>query len=244
MQQYFIDQVLNSDDIVLFNDEQVHHIKRVLRMKTNDIVRVVDTNNNIFNVSLKISDDVSGSIISKIDDNTKSKVRITLIASLIKKDKWDFLLQKASELGVDTIVPLQSIRCVVKEDDKIERKLERWNKICMEACEQSKRSSIAKVSKPIRINEVKNYLSDLNIVAYEDADFKSELLKDKLNDDVTSITILVGCEGGLDIKEINFLESIGFSRVSLGARILRAETASMYLLSCIDYRYSVGNNNG
>ena len=212
-------------------------------MKDHAIVRIVDVAYTIFLASIqKVNKEVKATILEQIEDKTKLPIKVTLVQGLIKGEKWDFLLQKTSELGVHTIVPFSSKRSVVKtKKESIDKKLMRWNKISLEACEQCKRSTLVQIEEPISFSEITNYKSQLNIIAYEDADCESESLGKimKQNPNITSITFVVGCEGGFDKEEVAYLEKHGFQRVSLGTRILRAETAAMYVVNAANFYYDM-----
>ncbi|MFV0382190.1 MAG: RsmE family RNA methyltransferase [Breznakia sp.] len=238
MQQYFINEVIANDGIVRFNEEQQHHIKRVLRMKTKEIVKVVDGANKVYLVSLTIHDVVLGTVCKTLT-RYDTAFSLTLIQAVMKGDRFDFLVQKACELGVDTIVPLFTKRSVVKANDKTDKKIVRYNKIALEACEQARRDSLASVTKAICLQDIGMYDAELKLVAYEAANTQSMKLKDILRKypKVTSITMVVGCEGGFDETEIQQLEAMGFIQVSLGKRILRAETAGLSLIANIMYEY-------
>ncbi len=243
MQQYFIPSITKVGEDVFLNSEQAHHILTVLRMKDHAIVRIVDAASTIFLASIqKVNKEVKATILEQVEDKTKLPIKVTLVQGLIKGEKWDFLLQKTSELGVHTIVPFSSKRSVVKtKKESIDKKLMRWNKISLEACEQCKRSTLVQIEEPISFSEITNYKSQLNIIAYEDADCESESLGKimKQNPNITSITFVVGCEGGFDKEEVAYLEKHGFQRVSLGTRILRAETAAMYVVNAANFYYDM-----
>lgn len=243
MQQYFIPSITKVGEDVFLNSEQAHHILTVLRMKDHAMVRIVDAASTIFLASIqKVNKEVKATILEQVEDKTKLPIKVTLVQGLIKGEKWDFLLQKTSELGVHTIVPFSSKRSVVKtKKESIDKKLMRWNKISLEACEQCKRSTLVQIEEPISFSEITNYKSQLNIIAYEDADCESESLGKimKQNPNITSITFVVGCEGGFDKEEVAYLEKHGFQRVSLGTRILRAETAAMYVVNAANFYYDM-----
>ena len=236
MQQYFIEETVNLNDQFFFNDEQSHHIKNVLRMKNDDIVKIVDINHNPYLVKLTIGNNVSGKVFESLE-KYEEKVRVTLVAALIKNDKWDFMIQKVCELGVSEIVPLEAKRCVVRLKDKADKKIMRFNKIALEACEQCKREDLVTVNKAISLKEISAYKSELNIVAYEDADYKGLNLKEILKGKPKSVTIVIGPEGGFDPGEIEYLINNDFKCVSLGKRILRAETASIASVGNIMFYY-------
>ncbi len=160
---------------------------------------------------------------------------------LPKGDKFEFVLQKACELGVHHIIPLSSKRCVVKlTKDKFNKKLPRYQKILKEASEQSGRNRIPSIEEVKTIKELKPYLKDYNLVAYEETAKQHEhgelfhtLQQLKAGD---QLLIIVGCEGGFDESEIQELNEMGVKCCSLGNRIfLRSETAPLYLMSVIGY---------
>ena len=152
----------------------------------------------------------------------------------LKGDKFELVLQKATELGVSRIVPLITRRCVVKSDKvKFSKKLIRYEKILKEATQQSRRNKVPEIVNVIKLNELKKYLGDYNLVAYEekaknDNDFALKECLNQLNPG-DKITIIVGSEGGFDDEEISMMESMNITACSLGKRILRSETAPLYL---------------
>lgn len=230
MRQYFIDKKIEINETFNFNEKQSHHIKNVLRMKTGDIIRVVDINNNVFLVEIDVNSNVSAKVLENIAD-FYDESEIIYCPALIKKDKWDYLLQKAAELGATKVVPLITSRTIFKVDEqRLDKRVQRWNKITLEACQQSNRNSKCIVEKPIKLEEITKFLSENNIVAYENEDniYLSDLIDGK------SITFVIGPEGGFTQDEIDYLISLDFYCVNLGRRILRAETAGLYVLSVID----------
>lgn len=243
MQQYFVDKAIHRNDNIQFNDEQSHHIMRVMRMKENDWVRIVDADSNAYFASLHFSNgNVTGKIEEVSDKICENPVKIILLMGMIKKDKWDLCLQKACECGVHTIVPFISSRSVVQLSDTTSKKVERWNKIAMEACEQCKRNHLVEVYKPMSFKEaIKHVQADLNLIAYEDANIQAESLKKVLKNHTSphTIAICIGVEGGFDEKEIEFALQNDYQCISLGGRILRAETAAMALLSHLCYEYEL-----
>ena len=141
------------------------------------------------------------------------------------------------EKAVFEVVPFLAKRSIPVIDDKnSSKKLERWNMIAKEACEQSKRNVLVDVVEPVKLKGILDYKSELNIIAYEDMSCEgAKHLYDLLSNDYNSITIVVGPEGGFDSSEIDFLNENGFINVSLGKRILRSETAPLYMLSVISF---------
>lgn len=235
MQQYFVSNRIELNHEFCFDDEQAHHIKDVLRMKEDTIVRVVNQEHEAAFASIFYDGKkVFGKVVEKDGLNNEMNCKITLCLGLIKKEKWDYVLQKCTELGVAKIIPFESSRTIVKtKEDKSTKKLDRWQKIMLEAAEQSKRNKIPEIEEPIRFKDINQYSSECNCVAYEDAKITGEKLRDILKDK-KSITVVIGPEGGLSSEEVNYLVQQDFHCISLGKRTLRAETAAIYVCSAID----------
>ena len=232
MQQYFVNNKLKVNDLYKFTDEQSHHVFKVMRMKNDNVIRLVDSESNPFLAKIEyVSNSPYAKVFEKLEENHELPVKVTLILALIKNDKWDLVLQKACELGVSTIIPFESSRTVVKVNNNINKKIVRWQKILQEASEQCKRTIIPNITTPIKFKQIKDFKSDLNFVAYEDLNNPSDFVKEiKTN---KNINLIIGPEGGFSKDEIDYLNENGFKSVRLGKRILRAETASMYALSCV-----------
>jgi 16S rRNA (uracil1498-N3)-methyltransferase len=175
-----------------------------------------------------------GHLIAVVDEHCFTPVlkrEVTLFMALIRKEKFELVLQKATELGVTRIVPLLLERNIVKwEQDS--NKLQRYRLILKEAAEQCHRLTIPELCEPIPLKLISQYLCEQNFVAYEVQD-PSQELKNQLKE-VASISIVIGPEGGITPKEIDFLKQTGFNVVSLGPRIYRAETASMVAIHTVD----------
>lgn len=232
MQQYFVEQKGVLNELVGFTSEQQHHIAHVLRMKSDTKVRIVDCDGCAFLATIAyVNQQPVAKIIEEIEQSSSRE--IILVPALIKKDKWEYVLQKAAELGATKIVPLETSRTVVKSnDEKVDKKLLRWNKIVMEACEQSHHTVCTEVVAPVRISGLKEYLVDVNLVAYEKENV-SRHIKHYVSGN-PSVMVVIGPEGGFDPKEIETLLEMGIQPCSLGKNILRAETAGLYALSVID----------
>ncbi len=229
MQYYFVDK---RNDRFVLQESDVHHILHVLRAKTGDKV-VFCNDDKQYLVSLVIEPKkVDYSLIEQLKDKRELNVDLTLIVGLPRLEKFEWIIQKATELGVTRIVPFISKRSIIKLDEKRENsKIERWKSIAKEAAEQSRRCRIPKIEKVILEKEIKNYLSKTNILAYEES--KEYTLLDKIKGEKESLTLLVGPEGGFDKSEVDYFLSLGFSSVSLGNRILRCETAAIFLTGLV-----------
>ncbi len=226
MQQYFTDRKLTVDMEFDMTKEQSHHISTVLRMKDGKTIRLVDTNQSVFHATVHINKNgVRVKVIEPVIESRESKVNITLAVALIKGEHWDWMLQKTAECGVTKIVPFVSSRCVVKDKpDSYSRKIERYKKILLEAAEQSYRHRIPEITEPISFKKLKDFKSDINFIAYEK---ENSRFLSSVTESFSSATIVIGPEGGFTSEEADYLINHGFTSVSLGKRIFRAETAAV-----------------
>lgn len=234
MQRYFSNSKENNK-LFLINDD-IYHITRVMRMKDNDKIEVIyDSELYICNINIEKLPWVE--IIEKIESVYEEEKEIVLAIPLLKEQKMDLILQKATELGVSKIIPIIMERSIVKIDDSKEnKKVERWLKICKEASEQSKRNSIPEITKIMTLRELVKE-DGLKLVCSTEE--KENNLKKFLtvNKNYDKIIIVVGPEGGISPKEEEYLVSEGFTRVSLGKRIMRVETVPMFILSALNYEF-------
>ena len=181
---------------------------------------------------------VKAEVLEKRPTVTESPVKIRLYQSVPKGDKFDYIVQKAVELGVSEIVPVYSSRCIVKPDAKSEEKrLARLSKIAEEAAKQCGRGIIPKVLPHMRYADAVRAAYGSTFLCYEDE--KSYSLKEYLHDFAEkgekTLGFFVGPEGGYAKEEVLLASERGIPSAKLGNRILRSETASGFVLSCIAY---------
>jgi len=219
-------------DIAVIKGQEVHHIN-VLRYKVGDSVYI---NEHEINITKITNDLLMGKIVGKLPQKGIPNVNITLIQSYLKSDKMDYVVQKAVELGVNNIIPVITKNTVVKmeEKDKI-KKVERLIKIAKEAVEQCGRTDMVDVQSVQDINSLDFSKFDSVLVCHETSTVD---LKQTINSlrNVNNIAVIIGPEGGLDNTEVcKVLKNNNTVDVSLGERILRAETASLAILSVLGY---------
>ncbi|MFR1647990.1 MAG: RsmE family RNA methyltransferase [Clostridia bacterium] len=249
MSKFFVKtEQINNNDIVIIGDD-VNHIINVLRMKKTDKVQICnqDTGDNynaeIVNYS---KNEVECKIISKINETTESNVHITLFQGIPKFEKMELIIQKNTEVGIKSIVPVIMERTVVKLDEKIaSKKLERWQKIAEIAAKQSMRDIIPQIGNITKLKDIDTTEFDAVLVAYENEEhnmLKTELqkLERKIKSNNSSeqqynIAIVIGPEGGISEKELVMLAEKNAKFVSLGKRILRTETAGVVMAGNIIY---------
>ena len=229
MQQYF---AINKNLELL--DSDYHHIKNVMRMKISDKVKVVYDNTTYLCEIIDI-ENIKFNIL-KEENNVSKNVKISIAFGLIKEQKLDYLFQKGTEVGISEFIPVNMVRSVVKiESSKESKKLDRWNKILKEASEQSFRSNIPNLTNIKNIKDLINLDFDLKLICSlnENTENIKKILQ-KYNK-YDKILLVVGPEGGFDLKEENLLIQNGFISVSLGDTVLRAETAPIVGASMINY---------
>lgn len=232
MQRYFA-----VNDKLELAKSDVYHISKVMRMKQSDKIEII-YNHSIYLCQLKeISvNNVKVDILSKTMINNDVAYGVTIAVSLVSEQKWDYILQKATELGVSEIIPLELSRTLVKLDDKrYDKRYDRWLKICKEAAEQSHRTTIPNILKIMKIKDLITTEYDLKLVCSTGnnvANLKQVLSNYK---NYGRIIIIIGPEGGITPSEEQMLVENGFLKASLGNLILRVETAPLFILSAINY---------
>lgn len=248
MQRYFIDCSYDGRDTVLLSGDQFHHIANVMRMKPGNEIWVVFNDGDAAKATILSleNDTVKARIIEWEERTTELPVHVTVASGLPKGDKWEWVIQKGTEIGASQFVPFNAVRSVVKWDEKKSaRKLDRWKKIAKEAAEQSHRQVVPDVLPPLTVDQLMALceLFPHKIVAYEEAakygeksNFASKLSEVKIGD---KILVLSGPEGGLTDEEIEQFTNIGFICCGFGPRILRTETAPLYALSAISYHFEL-----
>ena len=243
MPKFFVTTNQIEENMIRIEDEDVNHIKNVLRAKVEDIIDICDceTSKNYICQIEKIEEkNIYCHIVEEIESNVESNIKVTIFQGLPKADKMELIIQKSVELGVYDITPVEMKRCVVKlnEKDKI-KKIQRWQKISEGAAKQSGRDRIPNINNIINVNKMcetfKEY--DLILVAYEEEKVNSlkQELKKLEKDKKIKIGIVIGPEGGIDKEEINKFKENNVKIITLGNRILRTETVALNMLSIIMY---------
>lgn len=233
MQRYFVKE--KNNDTFILTDSDIHHIKKVMRCKNNDQIEVV-YDKMVYLCNIDNIDTLTLSIMDSYEEDRESNINLTVAVSLVQEQKFDLIIQKLTELGVNSIIPLKTERSIVKIDSsKEEKKKTRWETIVKEASEQSHRVSIPEIHNIMTMKELLNNKKQLNLICSLNNHTKP--LEYYLTDDIKDILFVVGPEGGFSLKEEEFLMENGFDATSLGKRVLRVETATIYVASIINYIY-------
>jgi len=236
MQRYFSNQKIDGNYVL--SEEDNYHIKKVMRMEIGDKIEIVD-NCHPFICEIISLDPVKAKVISEIMEDNELETKVIIVQSLVNENKMDYILQKSTELGAFGFYAFNATNSVIKMNEKKDKKILRWQKIVKEASEQSKRNFIPKVYDILSIKELCNLKADLKIlltVNEKTKNIKKIVHKRKKCD---TIIIVVGPEGGFTNSEEKFLMENGFISTSLGKRVLRTETASVAILSMLNYEWMV-----
>jgi 16S rRNA (uracil1498-N3)-methyltransferase len=231
MQRYFIDKDLFKDEELILTDSNAHHIKDVMRYKKSDKLIINTFKGKVF--LAEITDFMKKEVVVKIIEEIKSDYKplnLDLGISLIKKDNFELILQKTTEIGIKKIIPLKTERSIIKIDD-FSKKKQRYETIIKEASEQSERSILPIIDdySDISLLDLIDYDHKFVCYAREDSLTINEALK--LVKPSENVLVLIGPEGGFSLAELTELTKKGFVSVSLGKTILRAETAAIYVAS-------------
>ena len=239
MPVYFIQSTQVSGQQIQITGELAHHLGKVLRLKTGEAL-VVDENRRRYQVALnKVSaDEILAQILSIQDSENGSPFKIILAQALLKNPKMDWVIQKATELGMSELVPVVTEHTVVRPSkDRSAHQQKRWSKIAKEASQQSNRVELPKVSSMVSFTDLCNqfFPVDLKLIFWEgepEAPIHTHL---QSYPKIRSVLMVVGPEGGFSPHELNQALKAGFKPTSLGKRTLRAETASLAALTVLQY---------
>lgn len=242
MRRFFVPPDQFSEHRVVLRGSDVNHIRNVLRLKEGDRICVLDGNGQQYQVRLTAlsREEVEGEIESRMERKTESPLRIVMGQALIKGNRFDNLVRKAVELGVHTILPVQTRRCVARpKKDEEAHKMERWRRIANEAAKQCGRTRVPEIGPEIltleafseRVRDV-----DLQLLFWENE--STTRLRDlEPGKAVESVAFLAGPEGGWDPAEAEWLIERGFHTVGLGPRTLRADSVSLVILALLQQQW-------
>lgn len=234
---------MHGDELCITGNE-VNHIKNVLRLGPGDEISV-STGEDDREYRYGIEEIREDGILLRLrfirEKDVELPVRIWLFQALPKADKMELIIQKATELGVYAVVPVETSRCVVRLDEKkADKKIQRWQKIAESAAMQSRRSVIPKIYEPMTMKEAAAFAekeAGLRVIPYElqENDGATAPLLESAADRGQDIAVFIGPEGGFEPAEIELAKNAGIRPISLGRRILRTETAGLAFLAWMIY---------
>lgn len=242
MSRYFIEQQAEIGATVLVEGDTFHHLKNVLRKRLGERITLFDGKGYTYDAIIeRIYKDCLEAIVEhKTRALHESPTEIILFQGMPKWDKMEYIIQKAVELGVASIVPVITKRCVVRVDGEMAlKKQKRWQKIALEASQQSERGIIPNLHTPTSFEEALQMANhtDLQILAYEKE--ANQTMKQLLKMDLIpkSVAIFIGPEGGFEEEEVSSAVTHGVKSISLGPRILRTETAGLIVSALVQHHW-------
>ena len=240
MHRFFVPQLYNEE--MYIEGVDARHISKVLRMQPGDKLQIVsdDGVSAMAEITAIGSERVSVRCLEKLAESHEPRVRLVLAQGLAKGEKMDFIIQKAVEMGAYSVIPVAMEHSVVRLDGaKAAKKVERWQKIAESAAKQSKRDIIPQVQ---QVQSMAEMLAsgdyETKIIAYECEDrlsLKAALKAAEAAGGIKELLLIIGPEGGISEGELELARQAGAVPVSLGRRILRAETAGLVAISAIFY---------
>lgn len=240
MHRFFVPPESIKDKRVTLRGPAVHHIRDVLRMRSGDEIILLDSSGSAYQAKLDTVDPdlVRGRVTEKWKLETEPRTQVTLYQGMLKGQKFDWVLQKGTEIGITSFVPVLAARCLVGSvDDVSETRLGRWQRILLEAAEQSGRAVLPHLESAIFFQLACQQVAQrgLSLIPYEGE--KERGLREVLAEPPRSrkINLFVGPEGGFTEEEISMAQSFGILPITLGPRIFRAETAGIVAASAILY---------
>ena len=231
--RFFTDSPLALNTEIQLSENAAAHATRALRLNVGDKATVFNGDGFDYECTLSSvkKNAVSATISSAKQINNESPLSITLLQGISSGDRMDFTIQKAVELGVTKIQPINSQRSVVKlSAERAEKRIEHWQNVAISACEQSGRAYVPKVLPPLSLEAwlSQNPHSDATRILLNPVGARRLAEIPKPN---SSIELLIGAEGGLSNAEIDLATSQQFQSIVLGPRILRTETAALTAIS-------------
>lgn len=218
-----------SDTGILLDADEAHHLSRVLRLSEGGRVFVFDGEGSEWECEIASvgKREATLSIVRQLTDEVESPLRLTLAQALVKGDKFDWIVQKATELGATRIVPLVTDHCDVKRaEERAEQKLERWRRISLEALKQCGRRRLVEITEPVSFADFCESAETPSLIFSERGGRSLREIAAGLNQP-DQLNVCIASEGGWSDAEINAAETHNFQAVHLGRRILRTETAAI-----------------
>lgn len=230
-------ETLTAHSDIVLSEDAANHVGRVLRMQPGQAIQLFDGSNQVFEASITQIDKKSArvSLSEGVLSDNESPLNLHLGQVISRGEKMEFTIQKSIELGVNTITPLFSERCGVKLDgERLEKKLQQWQKIAIAACEQCGRNRIPDIRPVMQLEAWCAEQDDsLKLNLHPRASHSINTLPLPVN----HVRLLIGPEGGLSADEIAMTSGYGFTDILLGPRVLRTETTALTAITALQVRF-------
>lgn len=230
MHHFFVEPEAISNQEVHFPEDLSRQITRVLRLTLGKQVMVLDNRGNAYLTELLHVEEKAclGGILQQSEVTSEPKLRLTMMLSLTQRDKFEWMLQKCTEVGAAAFLPVITSRSLVQQPEESASKYPRWEKILREAAEQSGRGIIPELLPPLQFQDAIEYGKSMNEICLVAWEAEQRLtLKDVIIQDLQRAAMLIGPEGGFSQEEIMLAATQGYLPVSLGRLTLRMETAAI-----------------
>jgi 16S rRNA (uracil1498-N3)-methyltransferase len=240
LSRFFISPKSIKGNRALLTGAEAHHIRDVMRLKKGDKISAFDGTGLVYQgrIILTTKNKVEIEIKHMADQRPLSKVEISLVSAVPKKNKMDVIVQKCTEIGVDTIIPVQTRRTIVRLDNQRQvKRLKRWQRIAHEAAKQSGRVDIPEIKGLTLWKDVFFVLSDYDLKLLFCLNGKTHRLKDVLRrrNKAKRVAIFIGPEGDFTDEEVRLARGAGAVSVSLGEHVLKSDTACISALAMVNY---------
>lgn len=224
-----------SDGGVTLNEDETRHLRDVLRLHVGDEVSVFDGTGREFRSTIAGIEKRSSKllIVEEMQPaSPESPLDLTIAPTVLNGERYDLIVQKAVELGVSLLIPLVTVRCEVKANDAAKR-LDRWRRIALEATKQCGRAKLIEIGDPKTFGELCSDPTNSTVIMFSEREGNDFSIVPPAN----KITALFGPKGGWDDAELDLARKNGLNVVTLGGRILRAETAAIALTAILQHRF-------
>lgn len=243
MHRFFASADNIKDKIFICDKKEIHHLKDVLRLKRNDEVIVFDGKGNEYfsRVNSLSSQEVELTVIDRKEQPDQKTYSVCLACALPKKSKFDFIVEKATELGVERIIPLKTSRTIVDlKKEREEKRLQHWREIAVNSSKQSQRKTIPTVERVFTFKEalpeVKGY--DLGLIPCLSGE-RRKIAEVLIQFKGKSIMVFIGPEGDFSPEEVSLALKEGCQPVTLGEKVLKVDSAAFYTLAVINFIFQM-----
>ena len=236
----FLISEISNQGYAFVKGREVKHARKVLRLSIGDLVVVFDEEGNEFLAKIKryfSKEDMEVTLVEKLERKVEADKKIHLVMGLCRSKNFELALQKCTEIGISSIIPLETTRSILKGSDAV-KKIPRWRNIALDAVKQSKRTNIPEISTPytlesiFRERDINPRNSVVALISENNVYLRNVI--DTIREE-KEIYLFIGPEGGFADGEIAMFVSQNIPSISLGKRVLRAETAAIYLTSILFY---------
>jgi 16S rRNA (uracil1498-N3)-methyltransferase len=240
MARFFVPKKNLGDTQGLIDGQELVHLRKVLRLAPGDRVTIFDDNGWEHEAVIRSLNAEQGKveIVRSYEAARESPLQVTLGIALTKGEKMDFIVEKATELGVKTIIPFSSSYSVPQLDEKkIMKRTERWQKIALSATKQCGRTRVPEISPLWEYRKLVHEAppQTLKLIFWEKEKHQSLYEIHDKHGDVSALLIVVGPEGGFTLEEAQLAQRHGFETVEIGRRILRADTAAVAAITLVQF---------